>query len=480
MSSAVLVRAVLAGFLFAGAALTQPLPIRTLILSGAENHERRITTPRIREILEESGRFEMRLEEQPAGITPATLAGFDLLLVDYNGPRWGAATESAVADFVKSGKGMVIVHGASYPFGGLQELGERHAKTGRAESAWQEYARMAGGTWTEAATQTGHGKRHFFRVKYTDREHPVARGAEESFIATDELYQNMRLRPEAHVLATAFDDDEPILWTVAYGAGRVFNTALGHDLNAMSEPGFVSSLRRGAEWAATGVATLPPVVGPPRKNPKSVRTLVVTGGHDYDPSFYSLFEYSDVNWRHITSAAEAFQKDIRPNFDVLVLYDLTKELPEPQQAHLREFVESGKGVVVLHHAIADYNSWPWWYREVVGGKYLLAAEGTMPGSTFSHDEELFVKPTASHPIVDSVGPMHLWDETYKGMWISPDVRVLLRTDNPTSDGPVAWISPYPKSRVVYIQLGHGRTSHIHPGYRRLVRNAIFWSCGKGQ
>ena len=74
--------------------------------------------------------------------------------------------------------------------------------------------------------------------------------------------------------------------------------------------------------------------------------------------------------------------------------------------------------------------------------------------------------------------MHLQDETYKGMWIAPDVKVLLRTDNPTSDGPVAWISPYSKSRVVYLQLGHDAAVHYHPAYRTLVRNAVFWLGGR--
>jgi type 1 glutamine amidotransferase len=74
--------------------------------------------------------------------------------------------------------------------------------------------------------------------------------------------------------------------------------------------------------------------------------------------------------------------------------------------------------------------------------------------------------------------MHLWDETYHGMWISPDVKVLLRSDAATSDGPVAWISPYQKSRVVYIQLGHGETAHLYPNYRVLVQNAIRWTAGR--
>jgi len=140
-------------------------------------------------------------------------------------------------------------------------------------------------------------------------------------------------------------------------------------------------------------------------------------------------------------------------------------------------VESGKGLVVLHHAIADYNSWDWWVQEVVGGKYLLMDERGMPASTYLHDVELFVRPAARHAITSGIGPMHITDETYKGMWISPDVEVILETDNETSDGPLAWISPYDKSRVVYIQLGHDRLAFLHPAYRQLVQQAILWSVG---
>jgi len=180
----------------------------------------------------------------------------------------------------------------------------------------------------------------------------------------------------------------------------------------------------------------------------------------------------------VASNREAFAADIRPKYDVLVLYDLSTEIGEVQRKNLRDFVESGKGIVVLHHAIADYNSWPWWYRDVVGGRYLLKQDGATPASTYSHGEEEFITPVVQHPITAAIGPFHLWDETYKGMWISPEVKVLLKTNNPASDGPVAWISPYSKSRVVYIQLGHGRTAHLHPAYRELVHNAILWSTGR--
>ena len=42
---------------------------------------------------------------------------------------------------------------------------------------------------------------------------------------------------------------------IDYGKGRVFHTALGHALDAIKGVGFATTLRRGAEWAATGKVT---------------------------------------------------------------------------------------------------------------------------------------------------------------------------------------------------------------------------------
>jgi len=105
----------------------------------------------------------------------------------------------------------------------------------------------------------------------------------------------------------------------------------------------------------------------------------------------------------------------------------------------------------------------------------MKPEDGRPASTYKHDVELSVRPVGDHPVTAGIGALHLWDETYKGMWISPSVKVLLETENPASDGPVAWVGPYDKSRVVYIQLGHDRLAHVNPGYRALVYNALRWA-----
>jgi type 1 glutamine amidotransferase len=204
-----------------------------------------------------------------------------------------------------------------------------------------------------------------------------------------------------------------------------------------------------------------------------VRVLVVTGGHEYPTSFYSVFEHESLTWDHAVSNEEAFKRDLRGRYDALVLYDMSERLSDAGQQRFREFVEGGGGVVALHHAIVSYPGCPW-YRELVGGQYLQQPSGDRPASTYLHDQDIDVRPVTPHPITRGVTLTRVHDETYKGMWIAPTNTVLLATSHSTSDGPLAWVSAYPRARVVYIQLGHGEEAHRDPGYRALVRNAVRW------
>lgn len=217
-----------------------------------------------------------------------------------------------------------------------------------------------------------------------------------------------------------------------------------------------------------------------RDNDK-LRILVVTGGGDYETTFYRLFDgYNDLAWAEMRSDSEAFETDIRDKYDVVVLFNRNDSLPAAAQRNLQLYVESGKGLVVLHHALGSYNSWQWWWREVVGGRYLMKADGKQAASTFHQNEEIIARVVTSHPVTVSLGASSfiLSDETYKGVWSSPGVTVLLRTGNMNSDEVLAWVSPYRKSKVVVIQPGHARGAHLNLAYRMLVRNAILWTGGK--
>jgi type 1 glutamine amidotransferase len=232
-------------------------------------------------------------------------------------------------------------------------------------------------------------------------------------------------------------------------------------------------------WTTTGRATQQADPGTPQRRAEALRALLITGGHDHEASFYTLFQgYEDLARLPVTSNATAFQSDPRGKYDVLVMYDFSRDLTETGKKNLRAFVESGKGTVVLHHALLNYQEWPWWYEDVVGGSYRLRRNGTMPSSTYKGDQKIFVTPEGEHPITRALGSFQVVDETYKHMWISPKVRPLLITDNPNGDRFLAWIGPCATSRVVAIQLGHGPTVFSHPGYRLLVHNAILWAAGR--
>jgi type 1 glutamine amidotransferase len=443
-------------------------PLQVLILGeGARGGRSEI----IREALERTGMFRVAVNEVPRGLSRDLLETFQVVLVT-RGSVLGESDAEALKAWVSDGGGMALL---SAGLDGFQEsLGAERTPAG--------LATLTG--WTLSSAEPP-ASRYSLRVAWSDAVHPVVPGAG-TFITTDPI-PSVGLRADTTVLATASTDvkrgetgrRQPVLWVREQGKGRVLATTLGATASGAYENGFLTMLARGIEWTATGAVSLSSTVTGYPEPDSPIRVTVVTGGHHFETTFYTLFEgHRDIWWTHFTSNSAAFEKDFRQSCEVLVLYDLSREIGETQKTNLRDFLESGKGLVVLHHAIADYNDWSWWYEEVVGGKFFLKAEGDHPASVVAKDQHLISEAVGAHAITEGVAPLHTIEETYKGMWISPANQVLLRTDNPTSDEAVAWISPYPHSRVVYIEMGHDRKTHLHPGYRQLVKNAILWTAGR--
>ena len=387
-----------------------------------------------------------------AGLTDEALAPFDLV-INGCGQGLGKGTEGVIEQFVKSGKGLVITHHA-LPAGGA----------------------MLSAGW-EAAPPLATAPFSVFAVRFPMAGHPVTKGLSDNFRTGDAPWRQLPVQAPVETLASS--DTGPLLMAASLGRGRIFASALGHDLAAMQEKVFLTTFLRGAEWAATGSVTLPVEIGIPGPATNGIRVLVITGGHDHEAAFYGLFDgNNDIGWVPVTNSQLAFQNDLRPKYDVLVMYDFTRDLGEKERQNLRDFVESNKGVVVLHHGILNYQKWPWWYEEVVGGRYRLDREGGIPNSTVKINQEQLITPAGEHPITKGVGPFHVIDETYKGLYISPQIHPLLMTDSPKSDPCVGWIGPCTTSKVVFIQLGHDHSPFRHPAYRALVHNSILWTAGK--
>jgi type 1 glutamine amidotransferase len=228
--------------------------IRVLLLSGANNHAWRETTPALRTILEADERCRIAVVDDVPGLAADAFAGCDVIVSNFNmfNPRgaapavWSPAVRAAFLAHVRRGAGFVVVHAGSSVF-----------------YDWPEFQRLAATTWTLGTTR--HGRRHAARVDFGGTDHPIVRGLP-PFWTFDEFWENLVVQPGATVLASVTPAPahqgsgrpEPSLLVTEYGRGRSVCLLLGHDVAAMRNPGFRTLLVRATEWAARGTVTLPP------------------------------------------------------------------------------------------------------------------------------------------------------------------------------------------------------------------------------
>ena len=283
----------------ASAGLAGQPKLKVLLLDGRNNHEWKKTTPTLRAMLEETGRFDVEVrtappkeegkpDRRPLRLAAKDLEPWDCILSNYNGPRWSPEMEKAVEAFVRGGKGLALVHAAN-----------------NCHRGWTEYQKMLGYNWRGS----GHGPKFEYDVRITEVEHPITEGLADFWHNRDELYHAMKVNPQAtnlRVLATAFSpprmlrlkrtrkdgtatvidhcfgtgNDEPAAVVTDYGKGRCFHMILGHYAESMLDNGFKTLMTRGVEWAATGKVTLPvtkPI--PPAKHlPRYPKPQVVVEG----------------------------------------------------------------------------------------------------------------------------------------------------------------------------------------------------------
>jgi uncharacterized protein (TIGR02145 family) len=64
-----------------------------------------------------------------------------------------------------------------------------------------------------------------------------------------------------------------------------------------------------------------------------------------------------------------------------------------------------------------------------------------------------------------------------GRWWAKGNDVLLTTNHPENDEPIAWTRKYGKSRVFNIQLGHDENTYNCPEFRELIVRGIRWTAG---
>jgi type 1 glutamine amidotransferase len=266
--------------------------VRVLIIDGQNNHNWKATTPWLKRELEASDRFSVQVASHMKGTAesptatvkfPPDLGEYDVVVSNYNGDPWPKELQDDLAQRLRDGKiGLVIVHAANNSFGGWREYNEMIGLGWRGPDFGDRVILGPDGKEVRLpkgkGPGSGHGAQHPFLVTIRDSDHPVTRGMPHEWLHNqDELYHGLRgPAVNMHLLATAYSDrskggtgeHEPMMWTITYGKGRVFHTPMGHDLPAIRCVGFMATLLRGTEWAATGEVTIPlPEKFPTDKSP---------------------------------------------------------------------------------------------------------------------------------------------------------------------------------------------------------------------
>ncbi len=190
-----------------------------LILSGANNHDYKRTSPFFKKVLEDDGRFTAQIVDNVDEYLsdPKSLDNVDVILMDYNGPMWGDAAKANFVAAVERGVGLVAIHAANnWPVG------------------FPELEKMLGVVWVEGS---GHGYFHQFDIRIASPGHPFAQGLE-PFKNWDELYHRLENTQKVPftVIADAYSSPdqrgtgrrEPMIIANTYGKGRIIHNLLGH------------------------------------------------------------------------------------------------------------------------------------------------------------------------------------------------------------------------------------------------------------
>jgi type 1 glutamine amidotransferase len=215
-----------------------------------------------------------------------------------------------------------------------------------------------------------------------------------------------------------------------------------------------------------------------------IKVLVVTGGHGFEQeSFFRMFSDNEAITftadAHAKTNATAYEREDFLTYDVVVFYDMMRNITEHQKEQFKGLIARGKGLVILHHALVAYSDWPD-YERILGGRY-TEPNPQKPGTVtdavgWKHDEEVPVVIVATnHPITAGLKDFTIHDEIYWGYRVSKDSIPLITTTHPKSGKPLGWYRKEGKSRVVYLQLGHGPEAFADANYRKLLAQSIRWT-----
>jgi trehalose utilization protein len=209
-----------------------------------------------------------------------------------------------------------------------------------------------------------------------------------------------------------------------------------------------------------------------------VKVLSIGGtwAHNYalwDNKFDTeLLAKAGITSVHYTESPAVAASEL-PHADVLLL-SCNGDFDEmPFRVAVSNFVNAGKGLVLLHSGSFYAGKWAGFYTAFVGG-------GAHDHDGPSQFDETVVK---DHPVVHGLpATFKITDELYH---IVPEpgaspMDVLAYASRPGGGQkyPSVWLVPYGNARIVSIALGHDGFPRKSPEFSMLLTNAVKWAAGQ--
>lgn len=208
-----------------------------------------------------------------------------------------------------------------------------------------------------------------------------------------------------------------------------------------------------------------------------VKIMLVTGGHSYDTvQFYQMFRsFTGIEYEHFNQpeANHALMDGVAKNYDVLVFYDMWRDISEAEKQAYIDLTREGKPFLFMHHALVSYQGWPE-FENLLGGRYIQ--NDKLPDeeqSTYKHDVWVEVEIAESgHPVTRGMAGFILFDEVYGNFRVLPGVKPLLKTRHTESTSVIGWENRYNASSILYLQPGHDKHAFESENYRKLILQSI--------
>lgn len=224
-------------------------------------------------------------------------------------------------------------------------------------------------------------------------------------------------------------------------------------------------------------------------NPDKVSVAVIIGGHAYDvPAFKRLFDsFEDVVAypQDISNFSRAW--GVPPEaYDVLLFYNAGTGTSEDVDATwgagtaaaVEAIGQAKQGVVMLHHAIRSYMTWPKWsallgipHKQRDGSEFTVELGHTMRVSVTESD----------HPIGYGLEPWEVVNDAWPTMAWTPkkDASVIMTTDHKlTQTKTMAWCHHVENARVFCLTPGHDDQAYSQPTYQTTLHRGILWAAGR--